>query len=74
MRSPLLPIALIASVLLTANAFSADAKKSQHRKHHAAHSQAQQHVTVQKPQHSGHQSAVNKSGGKAHAKKHSRNV
>jgi hypothetical protein len=65
-------VALIASVLLTTNAFSANAKKSsQHHKRHsgnAAHSQ-QQHASKAQHVQSTHHSAANKHSGKAHAHK-----
>ena len=66
-----LTMALIASVLLTTNAFSADAKKSTHAKHHAkgaAHSQHHaQHVQHVAPT---HPSGNHKKGQAAHKPAH----
>ena len=69
-----LSLAVIASFLLATTAFAANDTKSTHPKHHAkgAHSQAHNHVSVPKPNHSGHQSAVNKK--QTHANKHGRHV
>jgi len=65
---------LIASLVFTTNAFSADAHKSAHPKHHAkgAHSQAQHHVSVPKASQPSHKSAANKK--KNHHAQHVRHV
>ena len=67
-----LSLALIASLVFTTNAFSADAKKSAHPKHHAKGAQTQHHVSVPKAHQSGHKSATNKN--KSHAHKHVQHV
>jgi outer membrane biogenesis lipoprotein LolB len=71
-----LTVALIASVLLTTNAFSADAKKSKHHAKGAQQSQQQhaqhaQHVAPTHPSKNANHSAThNKKKGHAHKPAH----
>ena len=83
MRGRLFSVALLAAVLLTANAFAANAKHAHHRKPQSVnalhsqtpqHSQARQHSQAEQRAAAKHRKSANKNAGRAHAKKQSRHV